>query len=211
MRFWFRFSIWIYVAASLLGLVLAASSRALVSAQAAATPQNTVQADTPTPGGPTPYITVLDVGEPQINVRTGPNTVFYPDPCGYLPVGTTAPAIGASPNRSWIQISFPGCPGGVGWVYSANVTLSPGFLPVVEPPPTPTPLATNTIDPTLAAQFNIQPTGTRLPTFTAPAPLVVPTFNASAVSASGFPMGMVIAAVALIGALVLVVSFVARR
>jgi len=201
-RFWFQFSIWICTAASLLGLVLAASFRTSVSAQAAAT-------DTPTPGGPTPYITQTYT-EP-INVRTGPSTVYYPI-IGQLPVGATAPALGVSPSRAWIQISYPPGPGGVGWIYAANVTLSPGFLPVVEPPPTSTPLATDTIDPTFAAQYSIQPTSTRLPTFTPPAPLVIPTFTEStAPAASGSPMGVVIIAVALIGTLVLVASLFVRR
>lgn len=207
-RFWFRFSIWIWFAASLSGLVLAASFRASVSAQAAATPQNTVQADTPTPGGPTPFIT--NTYNDNVNVRTGPSTVYYPI-IGQIPIGATAPALGVSPSRTWIQIAYPAGPGGVGWVYAPNVTLSPGYLPVLEPPPTPTPLATETIDPTFAAQFNIQPTGTRLPTFTPPAPLVVPTFSESATRSSGSPMGIVIIAIALTGTLVLAASLFIRR
>ncbi|HEX2697019.1 MAG TPA: SH3 domain-containing protein [Anaerolineales bacterium] len=203
MRFWFRFSMWVGVTASLLGLLLAASIQTFASAQAVAT-------DTPTPGGPTPFITQT-YSDP-INVRTGPSTVYYPI-IAQLPVGATAPALGVSPNRTWIEISFPGGPGGVGWVYAANVTLSPGFLPIVEPPPTATPVATSTIDPTFAAQFNIVPTETRLPTFTAPAPLVVPSFpDTTAPSVhSGFPIGIVIIGLALFGGLVLVVSVIGRR
>ncbi len=207
-RFWFQFSIWTCIAASFLGLVLGATSRTSVSAQTAATLQNTVQADTPTPGGPTPFITQT-YSEP-INVRTGPSTVYYPI-IGQLPVGAMAPALGVSPSRAWIQISYPPGPGGVGWVYAANVTLSPGYLPVIEPPPTSTPLATDTIDPTFAAQFNIQPTSTRLPTFTPPAPLVIPTFANSMASPSSSPMGAVIMIVAISGTLVLVVSLFVRR
>jgi hypothetical protein len=202
-RFWFRLSIWICCGAGLLGLLLTVSTQPRAFAQAAAT-------DTPTPGGPTPFITQT-YSEP-INVRTGPSTVYYPI-IGQLAIGATAPAIGVSPSRTWIEISFASGPGGVGWIYAANVTLSPGFLPVVEPPPTSTPLATSTVDPTLAAEFHILPTETRLPTFTAPAPLVVPSFPAqpAADPAEGFPMGVAIIVIALVGGVVLAVSFVGRR
>ncbi len=202
-RFWFRLTLWIFVAASLLGFVLAASVRASIHAQAVAT-------STDTPGGPQPFITVNVVGEPAINVRTGPNTADYPV-IGQLPVGATAPALGKSPSSTWIQISYASGPGGVGWVYAANVSLSPGFLPIIEPPPTATPLVTQTIDPTLAAAFIIQPTTTRLPTFTPSAPLVIPTFSKAVSHSGGFPIGMVIVAFALAGALVLSISFFGRR
>jgi len=202
-RFWFRLTLWIFIAASLLGLLLAASTRASVYAQA-------IAAGTATPGGPAPFITVLDVGEPAINVRSGPSTVFYPI-IGQLSIGTTATALGKSPSSTWIQISYASGPGGIGWVYAANVTLSPGFLPIIEPPPTATPLATQTIDPTLAAAFIIQPTTTRLPTFTLSAPLVIPTFSKAVSQSGGFPMGMVIVASAVVGTLVLLISLFGRR
>lgn len=202
-RFWFRLILWIFIAASLLGLLLAAPIRASVYAQ-------TVSTGTDTPGGPAPFITVLDVGEPAINVRSGPSTVYYPI-IGQLSIGTTAPALGKSPSFTWIQISYPSGPGGIGWIYAANVSLSPGFLPIMEPPPTATPLVTQTIDPTLAAAFIVQPTATRLPTFTPSAPLVIPTFSSIVSQPGGLPMGMVIAASALIGALVLLISFFGRR
>ena len=202
-RFWFRFTLWIFIAASFLGLLLAAPTRSLIYAQAAATA-------TDTPGGPQPFITVNVVGEPAINVRTGPNTADYPI-IGQLPVGATAPALAKSPSSTWIQISFPSGPGGVGWIYAANVALSPGFLPVTEPPPTATPIATQTVDPTLAAAFIVQPTSTRLPTFTPSAPLVVPTFSNPVSHPSGFPVGIIIVASALIGALVFSLSLFSRR
>ena len=144
-----------------------------------------------------------------INVRTGPSTVDYPT-IGQLPVGATAPALATSPHHEWIEITFPGGPGGVGWVYAANVTLT-GNLQIVEPPPTATPPATSTLDPTLAAAFNIQPTETRLPTFTPPPPLVIPTYQDPIEPAGGFPIGGAILMIALVGALVFVVSFFGRR
>src|SRR5574341_2094597 len=186
---WFQLPLWIWITASLLGLMLAAPLRSSVLAQAAST-------ETPTLGGSHPYITQTYI-EP-INVRTGPNSAYYPS-IGKLPVGATAPALGVSPGHDWIQIAYPEGPGGVGWVYAPNVTLSPGFLPVVEPPPTATPLATATIDLTLAATFNVQPTATRLPTFTPPAQLVIPTFpSGSPRSSGGFPMGLAIIVVGLV-------------
>lgn len=202
-RFWFRLTLGTFVTASLLGLLLATPTRDSAYAQAVAT-------STDTPGGPKPFITVLDVGEPAINIRTGPSTVYYPI-IGQLSIGATAPALAKSPSSVWIQISYPSGPGGVGWVYAANVSLSPGYLPIVEPPPTATPVATETIDPTLAAAFVVQPTSTRLPTFTPSAPLVIPTFAKEDSQMGGFPMGMVIVASVVIGALVLLVSIFIRR
>ena len=120
------------------------------------------------------YITVTYI-EP-INVRSGPSSLDYPI-VGSLPVGATAPAIGRSPAGEWIQIEFPDAPRGKGWIYAANVTLSTGaLLPIVEPPPTPAPLETATLNPTYVAAFEILPTTTRLPTFTAPPALVMPTY-----------------------------------
>jgi hypothetical protein len=46
----------------------------------------------------------------------------------------------------------------------------------VEIPPTPAPLATNTLNPTFVAAFPIVPTSTRLPTFTPPPPLAIPVY-----------------------------------
>lgn len=198
-RLWFQFFIGIFIAASCIGLWLAVPNRNFVYAQAVAT--NTL-------GGPSSFITVTYI-EP-INVRSGPSTVFYPV-IGQLPVGATAPALGTDPSHTWIEISYPAAPGGVGWIYAANVTLT-GSVQIVEPPPTATPLATATIDPTLAAAFNIQPTETRLPTFTPPAStLAVPTFSNPDASSGGFPIGMLIIAIAICGALVFIVSLFIRQ
>jgi hypothetical protein len=57
------------------------------------------------------------------------------------------------------------------------VTISPGFLPVVEPPPTAAPVVVPTLDPDFVASLQPPPITTRLPTFTAPPPLVVPTYE----------------------------------
>ncbi|HET7142545.1 MAG TPA: SH3 domain-containing protein, partial [Anaerolineales bacterium] len=112
------------------------------------------------------FITVI-TDEPQINVRMGPSSSVYPI-VGILPRGATAPALGRSQGGDWVQIEYAGAPNNTGWVYSPLIQLSPGTLRIVEPPPTPVPPATSTIDPTLAAQFVIVPTNTRPPTFTPP-------------------------------------------
>lgn len=147
----------------------------------------------------------------QINVRSGPSTVFYPI-IGQLFPGDIVPALGISPGREWIEISYPSGVGGVGWVYASFVSLSGGELRILEPPPTPTPLITATIDPTLAAAFNIQPTQTRIPTFTPPPPLDVPQFTEISTSnSSGAAFGIFIIMLIIIGGAGLVFSYVLRN
>jgi hypothetical protein len=52
---------------------------------------------------------------------------------------------------------------------------------------------------------------TRLPTFTPPPPLVLPTFGETGHPRGKLPAGAAILAVALLGGLVLAVSFIGRR
>lgn len=157
------------------------------------------------------YITVLS-DEPFANIRMGPSSSIYPK-VGILYPGDTAPALGRSPGGDWIQIEYPGAPYNKGWVYSPLVQVSPGTLLVIEPPPTPVPPPTATIDPTLAAQFNIVPTNTRLPTFTPPPSLKFPTYTQipSANSEDSIPLGIVIVAFAILGVLGFLLSFFLRR
>ena len=146
----------------------------------------------------------------RMNVRAGPGT-FY-DIVGQLSPGDVLPALGISPGREWIQVSFPTAPGGIGWVYATYVSVSGGELQIVEPPPTPTPVITSTIDPTLAAAFNVEPTQTRMPTFTPPPPLDVPQFtDASPTRSSGAGSGIFIFSLGLMGAIGLLVSYMLRR
>jgi hypothetical protein len=154
------------------------------------------------------YITVT-YSDP-INVRAGPSTINYPV-IGQLPSGAVVPALGVSTAREWVQIEFTGSSTGTGWVYASFVTVSGGELPVVESPPTPVPPATNTIDPTLAAAFNVQPTQTRLPTFTAPPPLEVPRFEDHGSIASSGVLGILIIGLGLIGSIGLITSFLLRK
>ena len=190
-RFWFQPFLWI-VAAGAFGFLLAAPKQTVVYAQ-----QPT---DTPAVTTPGIYITVTST-EPQINVRLGPSSIVYPV-VGFLLNGATAPALGRSPGGDWIQIEFPAAPGGKGWVYSPLVTLSPGTLRIVEPPPTPQLPPTPTIDPTLAAQFNALPTATRLPTFTPAPPVTKVVFTESlplAARKPPFPMASLILFFGIVG------------
>jgi hypothetical protein len=113
----------------------------------------------------------------------------------------------------WIQIEYVGAPGGKAWVYGNLVTLFGGNLPIVEPPPTSTPNVTQTVDPTLAAQFLITPDATRLPTFTEPAPLEVPTFTSDTPNTGmgGIPMGLIIVGLGALGVFMAVIALISGR
>jgi hypothetical protein len=158
-------------------------------------PTGTIATVTGTPTGP--VIVVPD----QVNVRTGPSTEY--ELIGVLIAGQTAPAIGRTTGGDWIQISYAGVPNNIAWVYSPFVVLDPpgAFLPIVEPPATATPRVTPTIDPTLAAQFNLSDiTATRLPTFTAAPPIVQPTIAPPEPNTgTGIPPILTIAGLVLIG------------
>ncbi len=169
--------------------------------------------DTPLPDSNSTgmFITVI-TDEPQINVRMGPSSSLYPI-VGTLLRGATAPALGRSQGGDWIQIEYPGAPNNAGWVYSPLVQVSPGVLRIVEPPPTPVPPATATIDPTLAAQFIFLPTSTRLPTFTPPpslTPLVYTQF-VNGQSQTSVPMAAIIIALVALGIIGFTLSLILRR
>ena len=156
------------------------------------------------------YIIVVSDPDEQINVRSGPGT-DYPK-IGVLLNRQQAPALGRLPGGTWIKITYVGAEGGVGWVY-APLTQVYGELAIVEAPPTPTPRVTPTIDPTLASQFVVDLPATRMPTFTPPPPLVIPTFPVENVStgAAGLPMGFVISGLAILGFFGLILSLLRRR
>jgi uncharacterized protein YraI len=159
----------------------------------------------PTPAG---VVVTVTYSEP-INVRSGPSTTLYPI-IGQLNSGAVVQALGVSPAREWVKIAFPGSADGTGWVYASFVSVSGGELPVAESPPTPTPLVTNTVDPTLAAQFAIQPTQTRLPTFTPPPPLAMPQYEDESPSTTRV-FGIFIVGLGLLGAVGLIVSFLLQQ
>jgi uncharacterized protein YraI len=163
-----------------------------------------------TPGSSDIFVTVNY--NAQINVRSGPNTVIY-DVIGNMQPGDTARALGVSPGRDWVEIEFPSGPGGVGWVHISLISISPGTLEIVEPPPTVTPLTTPTIDPTLAAAYVFEPTVTRMPTFTAPPPLEIPQFTAVPIqrTKNRVPIGAFVIGSGVIGVVGYLVSLLRRR
>ena len=171
-------------------------------------PTGSIATVTGTATGPIIVVTY----EEQINVRSGPSSRFYP-PIGIMYPGQEAPALGRSPGENWIMIYYPGVPGNVGWVYAPLVSFKEvGFLPIVEPPPTPTPLTTPTIDPTLAAAFIIPLTPTRLPTFTSAPELVIPSFTDESQNSSPgkIPMGLVIFGLVVIGGIGAIIAYLRR-
>jgi len=161
------------------------------------------------PSTPTGIFITVTYTEP-MNVRGGPGTSY--DILGQISPGDILSALGISPGREWVQVAYPGGPGGVGWVYASYVSISGGELRIVEPPPTQTPLVTSTFDPTLMAAFNVQPTQTRMPTFTPPPPLTIPTFTETGpVNTPKFPSGIFVISLGIIGSIGLLISFVLRK
>jgi len=203
MQTWIKIGLWILLLLGFASLLWLAPAWTPAAAQQ---PTGNIPTVTGTASGP--FITVTSADG--ANVRAGPNSYDYAL-IGFLVPGETAPALGRSPADWWIQIIYLGAPGGVGWVYAPLVLLSPGFLPIVEPPPTATPRTTPTINPTYAAAFQVQTTPTRLPTFTPPPPLATLNFEPAAVTESRVPMGFVILGLALIGILGAVISFLRGR
>lgn len=207
MRSFFRKTFLSLIFILLLTVLLNVSAPLKVAAQQATGSVPTV---TGTPLGAYIQVTYED----QINVRAGPSQYNY-SVIGVLLPGQTAAAIGRSPGDSWIQISYPGVENGVGWVFSAYVKLvATEPLPIVEPPPTPVPLTTPTINPVVADAFRTPIAPTRIPTFTPPGPLQVPTYTSSVEqeTLSGpVPMGLIIVLLGLIGGFGAFISFLRGR
>lgn len=145
---------------------------------------------TGTPNGP---MASLKAGltEDHVNVRLGPSTLY--DAIGIIYIGASVPVIGKSIGGDWLLVEYPGVQGGKGWIWTIYMDLTPGEIPLVEMPPSPQPKVTYTIDPTMASQFITTPLATRLPTYTPPPALVIPTFeNSSPQNFAGIPIGFII-------------------
>lgn len=174
-------------------------------------PTGSVPTVTGTPSGPTIKV---DPSFEYIYVHAGPSSFDYPA-IGILLKNEVVPALGRARDRlEWIQIYYPGVPGSTGWVYGLYVGLSPGaFLPIVDVPPTPTPISTPTINPTLEAAFIGQQTPTRLPTFTPPPPLELPSFNEPNATGTtpNIPAGLLILSLGLFGFFGAVISYLRGR
>jgi hypothetical protein len=141
-----------------------------------------------------------------IDVYAGPSSYDY-DAIGILVSGEKAAALGYSLDGNWIEIVYVGVPGGKGWVYGPLVSISAGSLPKIPAPPTAVPLTTPTLDPTNVAAYGLNLEPTRLPTFTAPAPLKLPTYAPEGSGVTKVPFGFVILVLALVGILGAVISF----
>lgn len=177
-------------------------------AVAAQQPTGSVPTVTGTPLG---VVVAVYLDLDQVKVYSGPSIYEYP-PIGLLLAGQEASAYGISQDGNWLQIYYPGVPDSVAWVYAPYVTVKKiGNLPVVQAPPTPTPASTPTINPTLAAAFIAPETPTRLPTFTAPAPMIAATFEDTELSAARIPMGLLIFGFGFVGALGALISFLRGR
>ena len=180
--------------------------------------KNTAMAQQPTGSVPTvtgtasgPVVTVY-ADLVQVNVYAGPSTYLYPA-VGVLLAGQSVPALGRGRDADWIQVFYPGVTGSNAWVYAPYVRISPGArLQTIDAPPTPTPFSTPTIDPTLAAAFIAPETPTRLPTFTPPAEIVIPTFvDEEDEQTNRIPIGLLIFSLGFIGGLGVLISFLRGR
>ncbi len=190
-----------------LGLLLPGTQAVL-----AQQPTGSIPTVTGTPSGP--YVRV-DPSLTLIRVWAGPSSLGDYPPIGVLLGNETAPALARAQGKpDWIQISYPGVPDSVGWVYSLYVSLSANAdLKTIEVPATATPQSTPTINPTLVAAFLAQQTATRLPTFTPPPPLDLPQFTdqSSNSETSGVPTGLLIIGLALFGFFGVLLSYLRGR
>ncbi|HNN13232.1 MAG TPA: hypothetical protein PKL78_06710 [Anaerolineales bacterium] len=147
-----------------------------------------------------------------MKVYSGPSLYLYPA-IGILLGGQEVPAIGISEDENYIQVYYPGVTGSVAWVYGPYVTIiKTGRLPVLPAPDTPTPtaLSGSVIDPTLVAAFITPVPPTRMPTFTPPPQLIVPTFLPDE-TVSRVPVGLLILGLGFIGSFGTLISFLRGR
>jgi len=172
-------------------------------------PTGVIPTVTSTPRGPYVIVNAIAANETQVNVRAGPSALT--EKVGVLIVGQQANAIGR--YGDWVQIEYPGIPGGKAWVYGNYVSIFNGSLPLLEPPPTSTPNVTQTIDPTLAAQFLVTSEATRLPTFTEPPSLEFPTYTVETENSGvgGIPVGLIIVGLGSLGIFLAVIALISGR
>jgi uncharacterized protein YraI len=203
---WSRVMLLVFVATILVAISVVIPKQNIVKAQQ---PTGSVPTVTGTVSGP--FVTVYADLE-QIDVYSGPSTYAYPA-VGILLAGQSVPALGRASDENWIQIYYPGVPGSTAWVFAPYVRISPGArLTTVEAPPTPTPLSTPIINPTLAAAFVTPVTPTRLPTFTPPAQVVIPTFVDEAQNRTNrIPIGLLIFSLGFVGSLGILISYLRGR
>jgi len=194
------------VVASLMAVALPGNDRIALAQQ----PTGSIPTVTGTPSGPTIQV---DPFNDQIIVYSGPSSFDY-GAIGVLLANESAPALARARGRDdWIQIYYAGVKGSTGWVYAPYVKLSPGaILQIIDVPSTPTPFSTPTLNPTLEAAFIGQQTPTRLPTFTPPPALDLPSFDdAMSNEGPGVPTGLLILSLGLFGFFGAVISYLRGR
>jgi hypothetical protein len=204
-----KFGVFVFFILMLGGMMLAFYSP-LQSHVSAQQPTGSIPTVTGTPQG---VIVALYLDRAQEDVYSGPNNYDYPK-IGVLLAGQEMPAYGISEDENYIKIYYPGVSGSVAWVYAPYVKIvKTGPLPKLVSPATPTAATTPVvnINPTLAAAFETPVISTRLPTFTAPAPLAVATFVDDASTANRIPMGLLIFGFGFIGGLGALISFLRGR
>ncbi len=171
-------------------------------------PTGSIPTVTGTPLGP--MVTVYENND-QVDVYAGPSSYDYPA-VGVMLAGEQAPALGQAEGLDWIEIQYVGVPNSVAWIYAPYVSLTSGStLPNIPVPPTPTPITTPTINPTLFAALIPAVTSTRLSTFTPPAPIALPTFVDVTHRPSSVPIGLIIVGFLFIGGLGAIISFLRGR
>lgn len=170
-------------------------------------PTGVIPTVTGTPPGP---MVTVNLDQDFVNVRSGPSSFDYPR-IGILMRGQSVPALARSEDGQWIQVRYIGAPGGVGWVFAANVTLSAQSLPIIPAPPTPTSAATPTINPTLQAAFVPAVTVTGLATFTLAPAVEEPLFQDATAKPAAVPLGLVILGLGFVGVLVAISSLLRGR
>jgi len=199
----FRNIRWFALLITALLILLATFTLTNFNTVSAQQPTGSIPTVTGTPKGPTATIRI-GLSDDRVNVRSGPS-VLYPQ-IGIILLGAEVPVVGKSAGGDWLVVEYPGVEGGIGWVWAQYMKVSPGELAVIESPPLPEPIVTVTIDPTMAAQFVTTPIATRLPTFTEPAPLSIPTYdNSTGQTLGGIPIGLII--IILAGASILIALF----
>jgi hypothetical protein len=190
-----------------MALAFQSPSQAQVLAQQ---PTGSIPTVTGTPQG---VVVAVYLDRPQEEVYAGPNDYDYPQ-IGVVLAGQEMPAYGISEDENYVQIYYPGVPDSVAWIYAPYVKIvKTGDLPKLPAPPTPTAASTPIVDinPTLMAAFDTPVAPVRLPTFTAPAPLVIATFVEGASDANRIPMGLLIFGLGFVGALGTLISFLRGR
>ncbi len=203
----FKFVRFVLLPAIFIGLITTLytlNSPIVVQAQQ---PTGSIPTVTPLSNGPTG---VVNTGYTDfVTVRSGPGSLY--EELGVLLPGQVVNIIGKTMAGDWLKIEYPKGNNGEGWVFATYMTVSGGEIPVVEIPPTPTPKDKPTIDPTMAAQFVITPAATRLPTFTAPAPMTIPTYSTGVIGNGHIPVGLVILILAGLGCLFGIISYIQSR